>query len=77
MKEGADVVSADGEKVGDVSRVIVDPDTDRITHFLISEGLFFKEKKLIPVHWVSEVVENEVRLSVDAALLERVPEFRE
>jgi uncharacterized protein YrrD len=77
LKEGADVISADGEKVGDVSRVIVDPETDRVTHFLISEGLFFKEKKLVPVHWVGEVAENEVHLAVDAALLERLPEFRE
>jgi uncharacterized protein YrrD len=77
LKEGADVLSADGDKVGEVSRVILDPDTDRVTHFLISEGLLFKERKLIPLHWVGEVVENEVRLAVDSALLERVPDYQE
>jgi uncharacterized protein YrrD len=77
LKEGADVISADGEKVGDVSQVMVDPDSEKVTHFLISEGMFFKDKKLIPVHWVAEVAEDEVHLAVDSALMERLPEYRE
>jgi uncharacterized protein YrrD len=76
LKEGSDVVSADGEKVGDVSQVFIDPDTDQVTHFLISEGFLFREKKLVPVHWVSEVAEDKVHLAVDSALLERVPEYK-
>jgi sporulation protein YlmC with PRC-barrel domain len=56
LKQESSVVTANGDEVGRVDRVvidpqsqrvthIVDPDTDRVTHFVNSEGLIFKEKK--------------------------------
>jgi hypothetical protein len=43
---------------------------------LISEGLFLKEKKLIPVRWIANVFEHEIRLSVDSTLVENLPEYQ-
>jgi uncharacterized protein YrrD len=77
LKEGVDVVSSDDEEVGDIERVIVDPQTNRATHFLISEGMLFKERKVIPMSWVSTVEEDKVCLAVPADLLERVPAYEE
>ncbi len=42
---------------------------------VISEGLLFKERKLIPVLWISAISENEVHLSVGAGTLERLPAY--
>jgi uncharacterized protein YrrD len=75
LKEGANVMSSDGEHVGDVERLFVDPDSNRATHFLISEGLLFKERKLVPAHWVRSVEEDQVHLTVPSRLLERLPKY--
>jgi uncharacterized protein YrrD len=73
LKEGAKVVSADGVHVGDVERVFTVG--DQATHLLISQGLLFKENKLIPTTWVSSITEDEVTLSINARMLERLPAY--
>ncbi|MEW5938870.1 MAG: PRC-barrel domain-containing protein [Chloroflexota bacterium] len=64
MKEGAKVVAAEGERVGQVERVLAEPSEDRITHLLISSGLAAKARKLIPIRWVDSIDEDLVRLRV-------------
>jgi sporulation protein YlmC with PRC-barrel domain len=77
LKEGTDVISSDGEHVGDVERLIIEPDSGRATHFVISQGLLFKDRKLVPAHWVRMVEEDQVHLVVSARLLERLPAYEE
>jgi uncharacterized protein YrrD len=75
VKMGSDVISSDDEHVGDVERIIAASDSNRATHFLISAGLLFKERKLVPAHWVKSVTEDTVYLSVPARLLENLPPY--
>lgn len=75
LKEGSDVVSSDGEHIGDVERLFVESDSNKVTHFLISQGLLLKERKLIPAHWVRSVEEDKVHLTVSSQLLERLPPY--
>ena len=75
LKEGARVISADGEHVGDIECVLTDPELDRATHFVISRGLLRKERKLIPPMWVVRVGEEEVHLGVGSSLLDTLPEY--
>jgi uncharacterized protein YrrD len=77
LREGAEVISADGEHVGSVKRIYTHPGSDRATHFLLSDGLLFKEQKLVPFGWISDIQEDEVHLNVGANLLKGVPEFQE
>lgn len=77
LKEGTDVISSDGEHVGDVERLILDPDSNQVTHFVISQGLFFKERKLVPASWIQSVDEDKVYLVVPSRLLERLPAYQE
>ncbi len=74
LAEGARVYSADGEHVGAVERVFFDPDSHKATHFMISEGLLFKERKLVPVAWTRSIGEDEVYLVVGSRLLDRLGE---
>ncbi len=76
LKEGADVISADGKHVGDIERLFVNAESNKATHFLISKGLLFKEQKLIPAHWVKSVEENKVNLAVPSRILERLPAYQ-
>lgn len=75
LKEGSNVISSDDEHVGDVERLFVDPGSNRVTHFLVSQGLLFKEQKLVPADWVRSVEEDRVRLAVPSRLLERLPAY--
>jgi uncharacterized protein YrrD len=75
LKEGADVVSADGEKVGSVERVFAERDTNRATHLLVSQGMLFQSHKPIPTTWIEAVTEDEVRLAVSSKLLKALPEY--
>jgi uncharacterized protein YrrD len=75
LKEGSNVISSDDKHVGDVERLFVDPDSKRATHFLISQGLLFKDRKLVPADWVRSVEEDRVNLAVPSRLLERLPAY--
>jgi uncharacterized protein YrrD len=75
LEEGARVESADGKQVGSIEQLIVEPENNYVTHLVISAGLLFKERKLIPVNWISTIGEQEVRLSVNARTLEKLPAY--
>ena len=69
LEEDAEVISADGEHVGDVAKVLADAESNRITHILISRGLLFKEERRVPVSWIDRVAEETVYLAVESSLL--------
>ena len=73
MKENSKVISSDGEHVGDVERLFVETDLNRVTHLVITQGLLFKKRKIIPAHWVKFSEEDKVHLVVSSKLLERLP----
>jgi uncharacterized protein YrrD len=77
LREGTDVMSSDSEHVGDIERLLITPDTNKVTHFVISQGVFFKDRKLVPAHWVRAVEEGKVHLSVPSRLLEQLPSYEE
>lgn len=77
LKEGTDVMSSDDKHVGDVERLFVNPESNKATHFVISQGVFFKDRKLVPAHWVTSADEDSVKLSVTAELLEQLPSYEE
>ncbi len=75
LKEGAKVFSDTNQNVGNVTRVFTDPTSNQITHFLVAEGVLFKEKKLIPVSWIHEIQEGEIHLSVGTSVLDKLHEY--
>lgn len=77
LQEGVDVISADGEKVGSVEQIFVDSETNQTTHFLISSGVLFKERKLVPIHWVQNILEDAIHLAVSSRLLNNLPDYKE
>lgn len=74
IDEGANVITLDEHHVGNVEEVIFDPDSDRATHLVISKGLLLKDEKLIPVNWVKEYDQQKIKLFVDSAVIENLPE---
>jgi uncharacterized protein YrrD len=76
LQEGVKVVAANDEHVGDVEEVLTDAQADRVTHFVIAEGLLYKDKKLVPSRWVSRISAEEIQLAVSSSCLERLPEYQ-
>jgi uncharacterized protein YrrD len=77
LKEGAKVITADGQHVGNLKQVQMRGQDTQATHFVIEKGLLFTHSKLIPTTWITEATEDEVHLSVRASLIERLPEYDE
>ena len=76
LRAGARVVAADGETVGSVDEVLTGANADQVSHFVISQGLLFKDRKLIPIGWTQEIGEDQVTLAVDSAFVSRLESYQ-
>lgn len=66
------------EKIGEVERVIFDGELRKITALVIRRGFLFTRDVVLPVRYVTEVVEavgGIVRAEIDDALLKQLQEF--
>ncbi|MGD2026922.1 MAG: PRC-barrel domain-containing protein [Anaerolineales bacterium] len=75
ISEGTEVVGLEGERVGNIEEMIVEPQSDQVTHFVISKGILFTEDKLIPSNWVKRYDDDQVKLLVDSNIVEQLPEY--
>jgi uncharacterized protein YrrD len=78
LEAGAKVIAGDGHHFGNVERVITPSAENRVTHFIIVKGLLMKSRKVIATDLVSEMLEDEIHLTVDSDFLEsiNVPEYQ-
>ena len=77
LEEGMDIIAIDGKKMGTVQEIILHPATDRVTHLLVSRGLLFKNRFLIPADWVKEIEESRILLYVDSKVIKNLPAYSE
>lgn len=75
LRAGTRVVAADGETVGSIDEVLTAAHADQVSHLVISQGLLFKDRKLVPLGWVQEIGEDEVKLAVDSAFVSRLASY--
>lgn len=75
LAEGAQVLSADGETLGEVTRVVMDASSARASHIVVSKGWLFKERKLIPTSWINQMEEETVHLSINQPFFDQLPAF--
>lgn len=73
LKEGARVTSEEGLHVGSMESVLTDPETRKVTHFILSQGLLLKVRRFLPVEWVKLLDDDEVRLSIEAQEIDGLP----
>lgn len=77
FKRGADVFTAEDEKVGTLNRVVIDPQTGQVTHIVVEKGWLFVEDKVVPVDWLDRATEEGIFLRADVEGLEELPDFVE
>jgi uncharacterized protein YrrD len=77
FKKGAAVLNADGERVGNIMGVAIDPKDKEVTHLLVQKGFLFTTDRVLPIDLVASASEDEVKLREDAGALDDLPEYQE
>ncbi|MBN8618908.1 MAG: PRC-barrel domain-containing protein [Anaerolineae bacterium] len=77
FRANSQVWSEDGQEVGQIDRVVINPKSRAITHLVVRHGILFREDKLIPIEWAAAASDQQVRLGVTVRELEHVPSFDE
>lgn len=77
LEEGTPVVSVDGERVGNLERVLTDEGLKQVEYLVISKGWLLQARKKIPMGWISSLGETEIHLSVRSQLVVSLPAFEE
>lgn len=65
-EENSDILAADGEQVGTLRQLVIDPKTRAISHLIVEQGTLFKEAKVIPVEFIAGVNGDQIRLTKPA-----------
>ena len=77
FKYGADVVNSQKEKVGEIESVVIDPETQEITHLIVEEGFLLKEDKVVPISLVANIDEDHVKLHEFSDSFDEFPAYQE
>ena len=76
FKKGADVFSGEGEKIGTLDRVVIDPRTREVSNLVVGKGILFRTDKVIPITLVDLDIEGPIVLKkTNQDILEDFPDF--
>jgi uncharacterized protein YrrD len=77
LKQGARIVTAAGQGLGHLERVVMDPRTKAVTHVVVSKGLLFTKEKVVPIDLIASVAGDEIWLREAAGDVDQLPEYQE
>jgi len=76
LQKDAEVFSSAGEKVGHLVRVVLDPESKKTTHIIVTKGFLFSSSKVIPISYVDRNGER-LTLTKNAMELDDLPDYVE
>lgn len=74
---GATVLASDGDKVGSVSRIVLDSNTKAIHRFIVDGGLLSNQHRIVDVEMVASADDDNVRLNLTKDQVDELPNFVE
>jgi len=77
FQDGNKVYSFDGQDVGRVDHVVLNPKTKEVTHIVVRKGFLFTEDKIIPLQLIASATEGRVSLRGDATNQDKLLPFEE
>lgn len=77
FRENTPVYTADGQQVGTIDRVVIDPASKEVSHVVVRQGWLFTEDKVVPTAFIDRATADQVRLRNDVEDLEELPHFEE
>lgn len=72
---GMSVYTSDGQDVGSIDRLILDPGTNEVKAAVIRKGVFLRHDKEVPYEMMDITSDGDIRLSATAAQVHSLPEF--
>src|SRR5678809_171638 len=77
LKEGADVFTANGEQVGKLNRLILDPGTNEVTHIVVQKGWLLPADKVVPIAMINSALDEKIVLNEGVRDFDQWPAFEE
>jgi uncharacterized protein YrrD len=74
LREGAAVFGSDGKRAGDVDEVLTGAG-DHVTHLVLARGVLKHSRKLVPIHWVGRIEDDDVHLKVGSEFVKGLPDY--
>jgi uncharacterized protein YrrD len=78
LQKHAHVLASNAQEVGYLERVVLNPESNVITHIVVRIGpLLNREDRIVPIELVSDTTEDLVLLDADTGTVESMPLFEE
>ena len=74
---GSAVYSSEGEKVGRLRFMMVDPDSETVSHLILEKGMLLSQDVLAPVTSVNQILYRGIFLGLSSEEVLALPEFNE
>lgn len=74
---GSAVYSKEGEKVGRLRFMMVDPGSESVSHLVLEKGMLLHNDVLAPVHSVERILFRGIFLTISSEEVSALPEFQE
>jgi sporulation protein YlmC with PRC-barrel domain len=72
---GQTVFSSDGQKLGTIDRVVLNPADNHVEQFIVHRGLILDDDKIIERITIDRVDGDRVHLTIDAVAARQLPKF--
>lgn len=72
---GADIIGSDGEKLGVVDSIVIDPAGGRERAIIVRKGWFFPTDKIVPMNLVERVEQGKVHVRLSQAEADQMMEY--
>lgn len=72
---GADIISNDGEKLGTVDSLVMDPTSHEIRSIVVRKGFFFPTDRILPADLVTGIEDGVVRMNISEADANNLEEY--
>ena len=77
FEQHASVISASGDTLGHLARVVLKPASNEITHIVVRTGSLFTEEKVVPIEMVALARHERIWLRQTAGDLDELPCFED
>lgn len=74
---GAAVYTANGEKVGKLRFVVVEPETENVSHLVLERGMMLSRDVLAPIGVVGKVMHRGIFLTISPDEVQELADFAE
>lgn len=72
---GADIYGNDGEKLGVVDSLVMEPSNGAIQNLIVREGFFFPTDKILPASAIAQIDEQGVHVNLSKADVEQLTDY--